>query len=150
MNSPATDHPGADSLRRRVAELLVLRASGHLSDQQRRYPQWELANSELQRLLQEGIGGVILLGGSAVELQQRTQQLQGWSDQRLLFCADVEEQPLVTPLLQLLGALLQLHGASPQQDYAADSFLQQPLELVVRKLPLGVAALRVAEMTTGT
>ena len=91
MNSPATDHPGADSLRRRVAELLVLRASGHLSDQQRRYPQWELANSDLQRLLQEGIGGVILLGGSAVELQQRTQQLQGWSDQRLLFCADVEE-----------------------------------------------------------
>lgn len=81
----------ADNLRRRVAELLVLRASGHLSDQQRRYPQWELPNSELQRLLQGGVGGVILLGGSAVELQQRTQQLQGWSDQRLLFCADVEE-----------------------------------------------------------
>ena len=91
MNSPATDSPGADSLRRRVAELLVLRASGHLSDQQRRYPQWELPNSELQRLLQEGVGGVILLGGSAVELQQRTQQLQGWSEHRLLFCADVEE-----------------------------------------------------------
>ncbi|GIR23949.1 MAG: hypothetical protein CM15mP38_1320 [Synechococcus sp.] len=51
MNSPATDRPGSDSLRRRVAELLVLRASGHLSDQQRRYPQWELPNSELQRLL---------------------------------------------------------------------------------------------------
>ena len=81
----------ANSLRRRVAELLVVRASGLLSDQQRRYPQWELPNSELQRLLQEGVGGVILLGGSAVELQQRTQQLQGWSDQRLLFCADVEE-----------------------------------------------------------
>ena len=91
MNSPATDRPGSDSLRRRVAELLVLRASGHLSDQQRRYPQWELPNSELQRLLQEGVGGVILLGGSAVELQQRTQQLQGWSEHRLLFCADVEE-----------------------------------------------------------
>ena len=91
MNSQTADHPVPDSLRRRVAELLVLRASGHLSDQQRRYPQWELPNSELQRLLQNGIGGVILLGGSAVELQQRTQQLQGWSDQRLLFCADVEE-----------------------------------------------------------
>ena len=78
-------------LRRQVAKLLVLRASGHLSDQQRRYPQWELPNHELQRLLQEGVGGVILLGGSAVELQQRTQQLQDWSDQRLLFCADVEE-----------------------------------------------------------
>ena len=79
------------SLRRQVAELLVLRASGHLSDQQRRYPQWELPNCELQRLLQNGVGGVILLGGSAVELQQRTQQLQQWSSQRLLFCADVEE-----------------------------------------------------------
>ena len=81
----------ADSLRRQVAELLVVRASGHLNDQQRRYPQWELPNSELQRLLRNGVGGVILLGGSAVELQQRTQQLQGWSEQRLLFCADVEE-----------------------------------------------------------
>ncbi len=86
MNSQA-----GDSLRRRVAELLVLRASGHLSDQQRRYPQWELSNSELQRLLQEGVGGAILLGGSAVELRQRTQQLEGWSNKRLLFCADVEE-----------------------------------------------------------
>ena len=86
MNSPASSN-----LRRQVAELLVLRASGHLSDQQRRYPQWELPNRTLQRLLQEGVGGVILLGGSAVELQQRTQQLQGWSSQRLLFCADVEE-----------------------------------------------------------
>ena len=86
MKSQATE-----SLRRRVAELLVVRASGHLSDQQRRYPQWELPNSELQRLLQDGVGGVILLGGSAVELQQRTKQLQGWSEQRLLVCADVEE-----------------------------------------------------------
>lgn len=57
MNSPARRN-----LRRQVAELLVLRASGHLSDQQRRYPQWELPNSTLQRLLQEGVGGVILLG----------------------------------------------------------------------------------------
>ena len=56
---PGSDQqPGSDeqpcrlnSLRRRVAELLVVRASGHLSDQQRRYPQWELPNSELQRLL---------------------------------------------------------------------------------------------------
>ena len=92
MNSQAAmNSRPAENLRRRVAELLVLRASGHLHDHQRRYPQWELANSDLKRLLQEGIGGVILLGGSAVELQQRTQQLQGWSDQRLLFCADVEE-----------------------------------------------------------
>jgi len=114
MNSPP-----ANSLRRRVAELLVVRASGHLSDQQRRYPQWELPNNELQRLLREGVGGVILLGGSAVELQQRTQQLQGWSEQRLLFCADVEEGVgqrfegaswLVPPL-----ALGRLHQREPEQ-----------------------------------
>ena len=101
-----------------MAELLVVRASGHLSDQQRRYPQWELPNSELQRLLREGVGGVILLGGSAVELQQRTQQLQGWSEQRLLVCADVEEGVgqrfegaswLVPPL-----ALGRLHQRDPE------------------------------------
>ena len=81
----------SDPLQRQVAELLVVRTSGHLDDQQRRYPQWELSNRELQRLLNTGVGGVILLGGSAMELQQRTRQLQGWSDQPLLLCADVEE-----------------------------------------------------------
>jgi hypothetical protein len=34
---------------------------------------------------------VILLGGSAAELALRTSQLQGWADQPLLLCADVEE-----------------------------------------------------------
>ncbi|MCB4408200.1 glycoside hydrolase family 3 N-terminal domain-containing protein [Synechococcus sp. MU1642] len=118
MNSPTTDNPVNESLRRRVAKLLVVRASGHLSDQQRRYPQWELPKSELQRLLRDGVGGVILLGGSAVELQQRTQQLQSWSEQRLLFCADVEEGVgqrfegaswLVPPL-----ALGRLHQREPE------------------------------------
>ena len=111
-----------DPLQRQVAELLVVRASGHLDDQQRRYPQWELSNSELQRHLKAGIGGVILLGGSAVELQQRTRQLQNWSDQRLLFCADVEEGVgqrfegaswLVPPL-----ALGRLHPNDPEQAVA--------------------------------
>ena len=59
-------------LRQRVAPLLVVRASGYLSDGQRRYPRWELANAELQRLLAAGVGGVILLGASAAELGQRT------------------------------------------------------------------------------
>ncbi len=77
--------------RQRVAPLLVVRASGHLSDGQRRYPRWELTNAELQRLLAEGVGGVILLGASAAELGQRTRQLASWSEQPLLFCADVEE-----------------------------------------------------------
>jgi beta-glucosidase len=83
--------PDTPALRRRVAPLLVVRASGYLSDGQRRYPRWELANGELQRLLAEGVGGVILLGASAAELGQRTRQLASWSDQPLLFCADVEE-----------------------------------------------------------
>lgn len=79
------------ALRRLVAELLVVRGSGHLSDGQRRYPRWELDNATLRRLLAEGVGGVILLGASAAELRQRTRQLQAWSDQPLLVCADVEE-----------------------------------------------------------
>ena len=57
-----------DRLGQQVAELIVVRASGHLADQQRRYPRWELNNANLARLLHQGVGGVILLGGSAVEL----------------------------------------------------------------------------------
>ena len=117
----------SDPLQRQVAELLVVRASGHLDDQQRRYPQWELSNRELQRLLNTGVGGVILLGGSAMELQQRTRQLQGWTDQPLLLCADVEEGVgqrfegaswLVPPL-----ALGRLHQNDPEQAIAlAESY----------------------------
>ena len=114
--------PPSDPLQRQVAELLVVRASGHLDDQHRRYPQWELSNGELQRLLNAGVGGVILLGGSAVELQQRTRQLQSWTDQPLLLCADVEEGVgqrfdgaswLVPPL-----ALGRFHQNDPEQAIA--------------------------------
>ncbi|MEB3324792.1 MAG: glycoside hydrolase family 3 N-terminal domain-containing protein [Cyanobacteriota bacterium] len=80
-----------DSLRRWVASLLVVRASGHLADDQRRYPRWELENGALRSLLAEGVGGVILLGGSAAELRLRTRELTFWSNQPLLLCADVEE-----------------------------------------------------------
>ena len=106
-------------LRRRVASLLVVRGSGHWSDGQRRYPRWELPNGELRRLLQSGVGGVILLGGSAAELRLRTEALQGWAQQPLLICADVEEGVgqrfegaswLVPPL-----ALGRLHGRDPQR-----------------------------------
>ncbi len=105
------------SLRERVARLLVVRGSGHLGDGQRRYPRWELPNAELRRLLAEGVGGVILLGGSAAELRLRTRQLQGWARRPLLLCADVEEGVgqrfegatwLVPPL-----ALSRLHGDDP-------------------------------------
>ena len=81
----------ATDLRRQLASLLVVRGSGHGSDSQRRYPRWELPNGELQRLLAEGVGGVILLGGSAAELRLRTEQLRRWAGGPLLLCADVEE-----------------------------------------------------------
>ena len=78
--------------RRAVARLLVIRASGHAEDRQRQYPRWEHCNRELQRLLQSGVGGIILLGGTATELQQRCRMLRSWSDSEdLLLCADVEE-----------------------------------------------------------
>jgi beta-glucosidase len=84
-------------LRRLIASLLVVRASGFLSDHQRRYPRWELPNAELQQLLEQGMGGVILLGGSAAEVALRCGQLQRWAREPdsaprpLLLCADVEE-----------------------------------------------------------
>jgi beta-glucosidase len=104
-------------LRRRLASLLVVRGSGHGRDGQRRYPRWELPNAELQRLLEAGVGGVILLGGSAEEVRLRCSQLQAWAQQPLLLCADVEEGVgqrfegaswLVPPL-----ALGRLHGRDP-------------------------------------
>ncbi len=91
MTTTGTDNPSRQKLRRQVAELLVVRASGHLGDGQRRYPLWELDNARLQRLLAEGVGGVILLGGSATELSLRTRQLEAWAQAPLLLCADVEE-----------------------------------------------------------
>ena len=80
-----------EPLQRLAASLVVVRASGQLGDAQRRYPQWELANAELQRLLAAGVGGVIMLGGSATELRLRCAQLGRWGGQPLLLCADVEE-----------------------------------------------------------
>jgi beta-glucosidase len=115
MTTPAP----VQDLQRLIASLVVVRASGHLADHQRRYPQWELANAELQELLELGVGGVILLGGSAAELALRTRQLQAWASQPLLLCADVEEGVgqrfegaswLVPPL-----ALGRLHGREPER-----------------------------------
>ncbi|MFU8886425.1 MAG: glycoside hydrolase family 3 N-terminal domain-containing protein [Cyanobacteriota bacterium] len=118
MTAAAADRP----LRRLIASLVVVRASGLLADHQRRYPQWELPNGQLQELLAAGVGGVILLGGSAAELALRTRQLQGWADQPLLLCADVEEGVgqrfegaswLVPPL-----ALGRLHRHDPERAIA--------------------------------
>ena len=111
--------PPSSALRRQLASLLVVRGSGHSRDGQRRYPRWELTNGELRRLLEQGVGGVILLGGSAEELRLRCEQLRQWARQPLLLCADVEEGVgqrfegaswLVPPL-----ALGRLHGVDPQR-----------------------------------
>lgn len=80
------------SLREQIAQMIIVRTSGHLFDHQIRYPAWEANNSQLQYWLQElNIGGVILLGGSSVELQMRSQQLQNWANIPLFIAADIEE-----------------------------------------------------------
>ena len=109
----------AGDLRQAVARLLVVRASGHATDRQRRYPRWELSNHDLEQLLGAGVGGVILLGGTATELQQRCRTFQRWAGQPILLCADVEEGVgqrfegaswLVPPM-----ALGRLHRNDPNQ-----------------------------------
>jgi beta-glucosidase len=80
------------SLRQQVAQMVVVRASGYLFDHQIQYPVWEPTAAVLQRWIEDlGVGGVILLGGSAGELALRSQQLQAWATIPLLVAADVEE-----------------------------------------------------------
>ena len=80
------------SLAEQVAQMLVVRASGYLFDHQIQYPEWEPPSATLQHWVQDlGVGGVILLGGSAAELALRIEQLQGWATVPLLVAADVEE-----------------------------------------------------------
>ncbi|MBW4471240.1 MAG: beta-glucosidase [Stenomitos rutilans HA7619-LM2] len=85
-------HIEALSLQQQVAQMVVVRASGYLFDHQIQYPVWEPTAAKLQRWIQDlGVGGVILLGGSAGELALRTHQLQSWAKIPLLIAADVEE-----------------------------------------------------------
>ncbi|MGD1806676.1 glycoside hydrolase family 3 N-terminal domain-containing protein [Dapis sp. BLCC M126] len=80
------------NLAEKVAQMVVVRSSGHLFDDQIRYPDWEPPNSKLQYWVKElGIGGVIFVGGSAVDLATRIQQLQSWAKIPLLLAADIEE-----------------------------------------------------------
>ena len=80
------------SLAEQVAQLVVVRASGYLFDQQIRYPAWEPAAAMLHHWVEDlGVGGVILLGGSAAEVGLRSHQLQEWASIPLLICADIEE-----------------------------------------------------------
>ncbi|HEY9622645.1 MAG TPA: glycoside hydrolase family 3 N-terminal domain-containing protein, partial [Crinalium sp.] len=80
------------TLRQQIAQMVVVRASGYLFDHQIQYPQWEPTQERLQHYVQNlGVGGVILLGGSAVEVGLRSRHLQDWSRVPLLISADIEE-----------------------------------------------------------
>lgn len=79
-------------LAEQVAQMVVVRASGYLFDHQIQYPDWEPPAAKLRYWLEHlGVGGVILLGGSAGELALRSQQLQNWAKFPLLITADIEE-----------------------------------------------------------
>jgi len=78
-------------LRRKVAELFIVRASGFNLDSQRLYPHLETSNQNLKRLLEAGVGGVILMGGTVKELEIRCNTLKEWAGKSLLLCADIEE-----------------------------------------------------------
>lgn len=80
------------SLAQQVAQMVVVRAAGYLFDHQIRYPVWEPTAATLRQWVAElGVGGVILLGGSAAEVALQTTQLQQWATVPLLLAADVEE-----------------------------------------------------------
>jgi beta-glucosidase len=79
-------------LEQQVAQLVVVRASGFLFDHQIQYPRWEPPRAILEHWVRNlGVGGVLLLGGSAVEVGWRSRQLQDWAAIPLLIAADIEE-----------------------------------------------------------
>ena len=79
------------SLKEQIGQMVVVRASGYLFDHQICYPTWEPPAAKLRYWLQNlNLGGVILLGASAVELARRSQQLQNWAKTPLLIAADIE------------------------------------------------------------
>ncbi|MEG3859052.1 glycoside hydrolase family 3 N-terminal domain-containing protein [Microcoleus sp. herbarium12] len=80
------------SLPELVAQMFVVRASGYLFDHQIRYGAWEPTADKLRYYLENlGVGGVILVGGSAAELAVRSHQLQNVAKFPLLLAADIEE-----------------------------------------------------------
>jgi beta-glucosidase len=84
--------PDALSLAEQVAQMVVVRTSGHLFDHEIRYPAWEADRATLHHYLADlGVGGVILLGGSAAEVGLKTQELQTLAQVPLLIAADIEE-----------------------------------------------------------
>lgn len=113
------------TLAEQVAQMVVVRASGYLFDHQIQYPDWEPPAQKLRDWLELGVGGVILVGGSAGELALRTQQLQTRAKIPLLVAADIEEgvgqrftgATWFPPPMAI--AALQRQAANTAQDYAA-------------------------------
>lgn len=80
------------TLAEQVAQMLVVRASGHLFDHQIRTRIWEPPTATLRHWLTDlGVGGVIFVDGAAAELAVRCQVLQSWAKVPLFLAADVEE-----------------------------------------------------------
>jgi len=80
------------SLKQKIAQMVIARASGFSLDHQRLYPQWELDNQLSEDLITNyGIGGIILVGGSVGEVKQRINHWQSLAQIPLFICADVEE-----------------------------------------------------------
>ncbi|MBF2086889.1 glycoside hydrolase family 3 N-terminal domain-containing protein [Thermoleptolyngbya sp. C42_A2020_037] len=80
------------SLPQQVAQMVVVRASGYWFDHQIQYPAWEPPLETLRYWVEDlGVGGVILLGGSAAEVAGRSHWLQSLAELPLLIAADVEE-----------------------------------------------------------
>ncbi|WP_199321133.1 glycoside hydrolase family 3 N-terminal domain-containing protein [Microcoleus sp. FACHB-831] len=91
-DTPMLPDLDALSLEQLVAQMFVVRSSGFLFDHQIKYPDWEPPAEQLQHWVEDlGVGGVILLGGSAGEVALKTQQLQSWAKIPLLIAADIEE-----------------------------------------------------------
>lgn len=90
--SPALPDLDTLSLEQQVAQMFVVRASGRFFDRQIEFPDWEPPAATLEHWLHDlGVGGVILVGGSAVDLLVRSRWLQARAQYPLFVAADIEE-----------------------------------------------------------
>ncbi|MEM9265746.1 MAG: glycoside hydrolase family 3 N-terminal domain-containing protein [Cyanobacteria bacterium P01_F01_bin.13] len=92
MLKPILPDPDSLSLAQLVAQMIVVRTTGHLFDHEIEYPAWEATNAQMEHYITNlGVGGIILLGGSGAEVALRAQVLQAMADIPLLISADIEE-----------------------------------------------------------
>ncbi|MEM7062064.1 MAG: glycoside hydrolase family 3 N-terminal domain-containing protein [Cyanobacteria bacterium P01_B01_bin.77] len=92
MLTPILPDPDSLSLSQLVAQMIVVRTTGHLFDHEIEYPIWEATQPQMEHYITTlGVGGVILLGGSGAEVALRAQALQAMAEIPLLIAADTEE-----------------------------------------------------------